>query len=178
MRFKRLALPVLLLAGAVSLQATDLQVHLWSGSQQDYPLEDIRSIVYNPTSGAFEFNLTGGGFDQYPLPEIRKWTFTEGFITEVEQPEAFVLLRNYPNPFNSTTTIEYQLPVDAEVTVAVYNIQGQQVCRLMEGFLPAGLQRFSWNGNSDNGMPVASGVYICRIDRGAQRLHHRMLLLK
>ena len=167
-----------LLAGLSTLQATDLQVHLQQGPQHDYPLEGIRSLVYNPTNGSLEINFTTGGDTPYLLEEIRKLTFEAGFITEVVAPQTTDLIRNYPNPFNNTTTIEFQLPADGEVLVAIYNIQGQQVHRLVDGFLPAGSHQLGWDGTSDAGNAVASGIYICQVTQGEQRQMHRMLLLK
>ena len=67
---------------------------------------------------------------------------------------------------------------DGEVLVAIYNIQGQLVQPLVDGFLPAGSHQFSWNGTSDAGNAVASGIYICLVRQGEQQLMHRMLLLK
>jgi hypothetical protein len=179
MHFLRLILTIgILLAGLSSIQATDLQVHLQQGPQLDYPLEDIRSLVYNPTTSALEINFTAGGFTPYYLEEIRKLTFEAGHITEVVMPQTTDLMGNYPNPFNSTTRIEFELPADGEVLVAIYNIQGQLVQRLVDGFLPAGSHQFSWDGTSDASGPVASGVYICRVRQGEQQQLHRMLLLK
>ncbi len=165
-------------AGLSTLQATDLQVHLLQGPPQDYPLEDIRNIVYNPDTGALEINFATGGFDPFYLENIRKLTFEAGYVTEVVIPESVDLMRNYPNPFNNTTRIEFQLPLDGETLVAIYNIQGQLVKRLADRFLPAGSHQFIWDGISEAGGSVASGIYICRVRQGEQQQLHRMLLLK
>lgn len=168
----------MLMFSASSMQATELLVHLQGGSQYSSSVDEIDNIVYNPSTYALEINLESGVFQNFYLSEIRKITFEEQLEGLPEKPIAYSLLRNHPNPFNSTTTIEYQLPVSSEVQVLIYNIQGQLVRRLADDFLQAGVQRFSWDGATDSGTKVASGIYICCIRRGTNQLFHRMLLLK
>jgi hypothetical protein len=74
-------------------------------------------------------------------------------------PQKFELLQNYPNPFNPTTTIEFTLPEDANVTIAVYNMLGQKVATLAEH------EEFTEGNNevSFDASELASGVYFYRI---------------
>ncbi|MCK6623047.1 MAG: choice-of-anchor D domain-containing protein [Calditrichaceae bacterium] len=74
-------------------------------------------------------------------------------------PTELVLKQNYPNPFNPATTIEYDLPQDGNVTVAIYNMLGQKVKTLANGFHLAGVHRVEWNGTDERGNHLASGVY-------------------
>ena len=71
-------------------------------------------------------------------------------------PTAYQLRRNYPNPFNPSTTIEFQLPWESEVQFVVYNTLGQEVDKLMSGRMPAGTFRTTWRPLS------AAGVYYGR----------------
>jgi hypothetical protein len=73
-------------------------------------------------------------------------------------PQVFALHQNYPNPFNPTTTITYDLPSSAFVTVKVYNIIGEEITTLVNGDLNAGIHTVSWNAGS-----LPSGVYHYRI---------------
>lgn len=73
-------------------------------------------------------------------------------------PEAFVLEQNYPNPFNPTTTIEYALPVDARVTLEVYDVLGRRVVELVNSYVPAGYHYAEFNAAN-----LASGVYFYRL---------------
>lgn len=78
-------------------------------------------------------------------------------------PDEFRLAQNYPNPFNPTTTIEYQLPADGIVSVGVYNILGQPVKVLADGFRQAGYFNTIWDGTDNAGNLVASGMYFYKI---------------
>jgi hypothetical protein len=93
-------------------------------------------------------------------------------------PRSFALSQNYPNPFNPSTTIEYSLPVRSKVTLSVFNILGQQVTTLVDEEQPAGTHAVPWDGTSDSGNGVASGVYLYRIKAGGFSDTRKMILLK
>jgi hypothetical protein len=79
------------------------------------------------------------------------------------------LIRNYPNPFNPSTTIRYELSeIEAEnpISLAVYNILGQKVIELVRSAQSPGLYSIDWNGCGKNGMDVPSGVYFCVLMTG------------
>jgi len=78
-------------------------------------------------------------------------------------PEAFSLSQNYPNPFNPETHMDYEIPLESEVNISVYNLRGQKVQVLFNGKQSAGRYSVSWNGRSESGLSVASGVYLVRI---------------
>ncbi len=75
----------------------------------------------------------------------------------------FELQPLYPNPFNPVTTIRYALPEVAYVEVAVFSIQGQRVRTLVQGRQNAGWHTLQWDGRSEAGLKLASGVYIVRM---------------
>jgi mannan endo-1,4-beta-mannosidase len=100
-------------------------------------------------------------------------------------PAAPALRQNYPNPFNGRTTIEYDLPFDAQVTLAVYDATGELVVRLVDGWQRAGVRRelFETVATRLGRLPLASGVYWYRLDaRGAggatHTESHKLVLLK
>jgi len=78
-------------------------------------------------------------------------------------PGKYRLSQNYPNPFNPETTIEYQLPQSAEVSLTIYNIQGKEVRRLVYETKSAGYHRTRWDGRDQFGQQLASGMYFYRI---------------
>lgn len=78
-------------------------------------------------------------------------------------PDKFALHSNYPNPFNPTTVIGYDLPEEAQVTLVIYDISGREVTRLVNSKKPAGFYRAIWDGKNRQGELVSSGVYIYRI---------------
>ena len=81
-------------------------------------------------------------------------------------PDEFVLHENYPNPFRGDTTIEYELPETAHVRIVVFNVLGQEVAVLVDEEQAAGRYDVRWDGEGQTGAPVASGVYIYRIEAG------------
>jgi PKD repeat protein len=78
-------------------------------------------------------------------------------------PDQFALLQNYPNPFNPETTIRYDLADHARVTIVVYNINGQEVRRLIDQTENAGRYMVVWDGTDNFGGQIAAGIYIYRI---------------
>ncbi len=93
-------------------------------------------------------------------------------------PTNFELLQNYPNPFNPVTEIRFSLTEPSWVTLNVYNILGQTVTTLTDQEYPAGLHSIIWNSTDQSGNPVASGVYLYRIDTGEHSASKKMVLLK
>jgi len=83
-----------------------------------------------------------------------------------EHPVAFALGKNYPNPFNPSTVISFQLPVDSEATLGIYNINGQLVKQIASGKYASGKYQVVWDATDDHGMRVASGVYLYVLKAG------------
>lgn len=78
-------------------------------------------------------------------------------------PTDFALKPNFPNPFNPSTTIAYDVPVQAQMTIEVYNLLGQVVVQLVNEYMAAGSYTVTWNGMNASGQSVASGTYLYRI---------------
>ncbi len=93
--------------------------------------------------------------------------------TDTPIPESFSLLRNYPNPFNATTTIEYNIPEASNVVLDVYDILGRHVTRLVDSYQNAGPHTVVWNAGS-----VTSGTYFYRVQAENFDQSEKMLLLK
>ncbi len=93
-------------------------------------------------------------------------------------PGCFALSQNYPNPFNPRTHIIYQLPQADRVTLTVYNVRGQAVCRLVDEEQGAGEHEVTWQGQDDAGRAVASGIYFYQLVTGEFHQTRKMLLLK
>ena len=93
-------------------------------------------------------------------------------------PREFTLEQNYPNPFNPVTTIKYGLPEDSQVSVAIYDISGREIARIVQENQTAGWYQFQWNGTDTYGDPCGSGVYLCRIIAGDFVETIKMVFLK
>ncbi len=94
------------------------------------------------------------------------------------KPDRTALAANFPNPFNPSTTIKYQLAEDALVSVKIYNVRGQLVRSLVDDFQPAGFYDIRWDGHDAAGNTLASGTYIYRMKAGDFEQTRKMILLK
>ena len=93
-------------------------------------------------------------------------------------PERWTLGPVAPNPFNPVTTIRYGVPEPGRVRIAVYDLLGQQIAVLTDAVHEPGFHTVSWNGTTATGRPVASGVYLVRLEGDGVRLVRRMTLLR
>jgi hypothetical protein len=85
---------------------------------------------------------------------------------------------NFPNPFNPTTTIRFDMAQAGHVVIDVFNIRGQRVTTLVNEEFGAGFHRVEWNGTDDRGRTVGSGVYFYNMRTGDFNTTRRMLLMK
>ena len=88
-------------------------------------------------------------------------------------PDAFGLSAAYPNPFNPTTSVAMSLPNDSYVSVTVYNLMGQNIATIADGYMTANVYDFSWDASS-----VPSGMYFIRAEAGSNVEIQKVMLLK
>jgi flagellar hook assembly protein FlgD len=88
------------------------------------------------------------------------------------------LAQNSPNPFNPTTMIGYTVPARATVTLQIYDVAGRLVRTLVNESRDAGRYSTVWDGRSNNGSQVGSGVYFYRLQAGNATLTRKMVMLK
>jgi hypothetical protein len=93
-------------------------------------------------------------------------------------PGTFSLSQNYPNPFNPITQINFEIPARSHVTLTVFNILGQEVATLVDEELASNRYVVDWDGRSDGGNKVASGVYFYKLVADDFSETKKMLLLK
>lgn len=151
---------------------SELQLVSWDGAKSANSISSISQ--FNPEQGSFArcssflktdadsyYIKTGEGVGENNTP----------------MPTGFSI-KNYPNPFNPSTTIMYNLSEEAEVKIEIFNSRGQLVKTLVNDFKDAGSYHLVWNGQDQNNRTVASGVYYSRIETNGKSLTHKMLLLK
>jgi len=90
----------------------------------------------------------------------------------------FALHQNVPNPFNPSTRISYDLPARSPVTLRVYDVDGRLVRKMVDAVQGPGAFSADWNGQNDQGHPLASGVYFYRLDAGPRVETRKMVFLK
>jgi hypothetical protein len=147
---------------------------------------NLSGMTFGPSSGelvTLNFRLKFGEFGP------RDVAFKEFLIVnrgaalipseiQGELPSRYSLSQNYPNPFNSSTRISFDLYEDALVELTVYDLLGRKVSTLVDQYLTVGNHDVTWNGRSDKGENMASGVYFYRLQAGEFSETKRMLLMK
>ncbi len=143
------------------------------------PAEEVAGI-----SVRARFNSFPQGYCWYDDFAVRpfdiKITAVEGEILSLgpRMPESHAVVKNYPNPFNPETTIEYYLPKDGVVELAVYNMLGQKVRTVVNDFRLAGTYKINWNGLDQQGRSVPSGIYFVQLLGQDFQVDHKILLIK
>ena len=99
-------------------------------------------------------------------------------IDEEMIPDVYALHQNYPHPFNPVTTLRYDLPEDATVSIIIYDVMGRKVRSLINTTQSAGYRSIRWNATNDHGEPVSAGMYIYMIRAGNFIKTKKMVLLK
>jgi photosystem II stability/assembly factor-like uncharacterized protein len=98
--------------------------------------------------------------------------------TDLASPLKYELAQNYPNPFNPTTVISFQLPVISEVSLAIYNLNGQLVKQVASGKFAGGRHSIVWDATDARGARVASGVYVYRLEAGEFAQTKKLIVLR
>ena len=93
-------------------------------------------------------------------------------------PDVYALHQNYPNPFNPVTTLRYDLPEDAMVSITIYDVMGRRVKSLVNTTQAAGYRSVRWDATNSFGEPVSAGMYIYMIQAGQFTQTKKMVLLK
>jgi len=150
--------------------AVSAACELYVGSGQ----RTIRSLSTEEASpGWGEFIARFG--EQPPPPPF---LMTDLDLPEERQPMTFEVSKNYPNPFNPETTIEFTLPSNLFTRIDIYNVRGERVRTLVNEVKPAGQHRMFWDGRLENGTAAASGTYLIRVSAGEYSETLKALLLK
>jgi len=107
----------------------------------------------------------------------------ESVLTGIEErgfPGAlrFDLAGNFPNPFNSTTTLPYSLTGPSRVRLSVFDLSGRRIATLFEGFRQPGKYTVQWDGMDSDFREAPSGIYFCRIECGQGRMIRKMSLIR
>jgi len=169
--------------------ANDIQVWVQSPSTSISFVQSAASVknipIGNESDVAFKFNVDReakiGRNDTlvFVIGDCNGATWTKSIVVSYLGPLVYKLEQNFPNPFNPSTTIYYDLPLDSRVRITVYDILGREIRKLVDEQEPAGYQktRFDIQG-------IASGVYIYRMQAepltGGKPFAavHKMIVLK
>ena len=133
--------------------------------------------VSGVSSGRFVGDLNRDGLVDLvvadPQGQSLSVLFHRGIETVVEKetdggrrsyPDEIVLCPSYPNPFNASTTIRYDVPIAGRMKLCIYDVVGQRIRTLADGRMEAGFHRAIWDGKDGNGRQVSSGIYLCQLE--------------
>jgi hypothetical protein len=104
--------------------------------------------------------------------------WTKEIALTVGTPKEFHLYDNFPNPFNPTTKIAFELPVASRVKLVIYDALGREVRTLTDEEYPAGYIELTWDGRNDGGTLVSSGIYFYRISTAKWNNVKKMILMR
>lgn len=116
--------------------------------------------------------------------DLTRWLFEDiGWLSRLTAAEPVAAspgfrVRSAPNPFSPATTISLDLPSAGRTRVAVYDIQGRLVKRLLDGWMPAGRHGIAWDGTDNHGRRAAAGVYFSRVESSGLRAAERLVKLE
>ncbi|MBD3170717.1 MAG: T9SS type A sorting domain-containing protein [candidate division Zixibacteria bacterium] len=145
----------------------DVPVFAPAGTYNYISYASYNSVFFD--SAYFEFTVTAP-----LLGEASGWNLAGWFDSRTENlPARTELIGNYPNPFNASTTIEMVLAEDSDVSLEVYNIQGQLVETLVNSSMTAGYHNISWHADA-----FSSGTYFYRLTTGGEVFTRKMVLVK
>lgn len=99
-------------------------------------------------------------------------------IEETVTPSAFKVYNNYPNPFNPSTILSFEIPENSFVKITIFDLLGREVRTLMDNYENTGFKSVIWNGTNNQGNPVGAGVYFYQVRAGNSMQSKKMLLLK
>ncbi len=114
--------------------------------------------IYGGIGFDYELNIVNADYDEIPNAEIE--------------------LSNYPNPFNPSTTIRFNIDRDELIKLEIFNLKGQIVKELFNGQLSPGHHTKTWNGTDDNNQRVSSGIYFCRLHTVTKARATKLMLIK
>jgi predicted outer membrane repeat protein len=113
--------------------------------------------------GAYEYQGTASGIDDEPGDVI---------------PRVAALRSVYPNPFNPSVTVEFDLERQRSVQITIYDVRGKLVRKLVNEVRSAGTHTVRWDGTDASGRPAATGVYFLRLQSEEWSVHRKMVMLK
>jgi len=151
------------------------------GETGEWPTVSDGTLDGNLNFDSFQIeyvNSLGNNEGTIYIEDLRILTPGVVAIQETDVPGEFNLAQNYPNPFNPTTNISFTLPIASNIRLDIYNLRGELVRTLANGYFNAGYWTEIWDGKNSEGRAVPSGVYMYRLITSSGIQVRNMLLLK
>ncbi len=156
-----------------------------SSNHIEIPYQTIADFMVNENSSAMDilWNVRVSDGLAEVMSSNGPFIFNVGVIflsvdSDNSQPDNFLLYPNFPNPFNPTTTLRYDLPQNSLVNITIYDLNGREVKKLVRSEQVSGNHSLTWNGTNDQGKLVSAGVYLYQIQSGEFVQTKKMVLMK
>jgi len=152
----------------------------YDGSNLGSYIDDGTNRVAGGQYGVYAFQMDDDGIAGY----FDNITVTSGEALAIkhedspEVPKSFSLKQNFPNPFNPTTTISFELTESANVSLDIFNLNGQLVKNLINGNYRPNHYSVTWNGKNNHDRAVPAGMYVYTLSNGFQSVSKKMIFLK
>lgn len=151
-----------------------------------YPFWDLNELTATPfipfwyvqRPNGTRFILNSWGQEMVRDANSGVLLLKSGQAKQSHLPEKLSLSQNYPNPFNPETHINFAVPSFSHVKVEIFNVLGQRIKTLVSGEYQAGNYRIVWDGTNSNGEKVSSGIYLYKLQVGAETVSKKMILTK
>jgi len=155
-------------------------------SESDIGRGNRRSYIYNSNSRTSGWDYIADENIRGNIKNllVRTYTSIGGTTVSIDQkgdvkiPINFNLEQNYPNPFNPLTTIQYRVNQESEVSIIIYDLMGNEISTLINGYKHPGQYTVLWNGKNNLDQAVGSGIYFCTLQAGNFIQTRKMIYLK
>ena len=158
-----------------------LEPHIVSLDSLDYHLYENSPLINagNPDSAFFDLDGTINDIGLFGGPYGEEYEYPNSVgKSDVPAPEGFEMSALYPNPFNNTVTYEFNLPVNGDVVVKVYDVTGRLTYEHISQNIKAGRHRSFWHGTDSNGLKLSTGIYFIELTYSGAKLVRRGIMLK
>ncbi len=165
------------LSSVVTLKTGSGDFEIEDGPQLNYARRDPMAVNYFGSIYVFG-GTNANGFNVFPIEKYPNNGLTVVNKSKTTTPTEFKLDNNYPNPFNPTTRISFEVPEQSNISLDIYSILGKHIENLTSKIYEPGRYTLTWNGTDSQGKYVSSGVYICRLSSNYFSQSKKMVLLK
>ncbi len=161
----------------LNLKTVDLN---GDGKVDDQDLMIFEEVSMPQQDPCADFNRDGvvNQLDMSSILEMMGCDCPNTPVGDGQTPGRFGIVGNQPNPFNPKTDILFDLPHDAHVKLTIYSVGGRELTTLVNGALSAGRHTATWDGRTNRGETVTSGIYFARIESDGNSATQKMTLLK
>ena len=172
---KRVLLLVFLSLSLSGLQAQYINIYLSDSTTESYALADVSNLTFG--ENLMQMSFVGGSQLHWNTSIINYIDYEDSGLG-IAQPTADLVqtFLMYPNPSNSFVNVKLASRIKGEVSIVIFNLNGQVISNLYQGESPKGESEWRWNGEDLSGNRVKPGMYLCTVFAQNQRISRTIIL--